>query len=193
MTVVSVIIGSTRPNRFSEKPARWIRDHLAKRENLEVRLLDLRDFPMPFFDEAVTPGVPDKAPYADEAVKRWTAEIAAADGFVFVTSEYNFGPPAVLKNALDYVYPEWNRKAAAFVSYGAVGGARAVQTLRLIVNELQMMPIRRAVHLPIDSLMAHMKGGDAEAALEASNPAADLMIADLLWWTEALRVARAKG
>jgi NAD(P)H-dependent FMN reductase len=193
MTVISVIIGTTRPNRFSEKPARWIRDHLARRPDLDVRLLDLRDFPMPFFDEAITPGMPGRAAYENEAVKRWTAEIATADGFVFVTGEYNFNPPAVLKNAIDYVYPEWNRKAAAFVGYGSVGGARAVQALRLAVDECQMMPVRRAVHLPIDALMAHYKGGDVEAALKNSDPAADLMIDDLLWWTEALKAARAKG
>ncbi len=193
MTVVSVIIGTTRPNRFSEKPARWIRDHLARQPDLEVRLLDLRDYPMPFFDEAVTPGMPGRAAYEHEAVKRWTAEIAAADGFVFVTGEYNYGPPAVLKNAIDYVYPEWNRKAAAFVGYGSVGGARAVQALRLSVDELQMMPVRRAVHLPLDALMAHFKGGDVEMALQASDPAAELMIQDLLWWTQALKAARAKG
>ena len=193
MTVISVIIGTTRPGRFSEKPARWIRDHLAKQPGLEVRLLDLRDYPMPFFDEGVTPGMPGRAAYEHEAVKRWTAEIAAADGFVFVTGEYNYGPPAVLKNAIDYVYPEWNRKAAAFVGYGSVGGARAVQALRLSVDELQMMPVRRAVHVPLDALMAHFKGGDVETALKASDPAADLMIQDLLWWTEALKAARTKG
>jgi NAD(P)H-dependent FMN reductase len=193
MTVVSVIIGTTRPGRFSEKPARWIRDHLAKQPGLEVRLLDLRDYPMPFFDEGVTPGMPGRAAYENEAVKRWTAEVAAADGFVFVTGEYNYGPSAVLKNALDYVYPEWNRKAAAFVGYGSVGGARAVQVLRLTVNELQMMPVRRAVHVPLDALMAHFQGGDVETALKASDGAADLMIQDLLWWTEALKTARAKG
>ncbi|HEY3813762.1 MAG TPA: NAD(P)H-dependent oxidoreductase [Caulobacteraceae bacterium] len=193
MTVVSVIVGSTRPGRFSEKPALWIRDHLARREGLEVRLLDLRDFPMPFFDEGPPPSVPGRAPYENEAVKRWTAEIAAADGFVFVTGEYNFGPPAVLKNAIDYVYPEWNRKAAAFVGYGSVGGARSVQALRLVVNECQMMPVRRAVHVPVDALMAHFQNGDVETALKNSDANAELMIEDLLWWTEALKAARAKG
>ncbi|HWE46200.1 MAG TPA: NAD(P)H-dependent oxidoreductase [Caulobacteraceae bacterium] len=192
MSVVSVIVGTTRPSRFSEKPARWIRDHLAKRPGLDVRLLDLRDYPMPFFDEAPLPGSPDRAPYEHEAVKRWTAAIAASDAFVFVTGEYNFGPPAVLKNAIDYVYPEWNRKPAAFVGYGSVGGARSVQQLRLIVNECQMMPIRRAVHLPVDALMTHFAGGDVEAALKASDATAELLIDDLLWWTEALKTARAK-
>jgi NAD(P)H-dependent FMN reductase len=122
MTTISVIVGSTRQGRFSEKPAHWILQHLKKRDGIEARLLDLRDFPMPFFDQAVPPSTPGRAPYENEVVKRWTAAIAASDGFVFVTPEYNYGSSAVLKNAIDWVYPEWNRKAAAFVSYGSRHG-----------------------------------------------------------------------
>jgi NAD(P)H-dependent FMN reductase len=122
MTVISVIVGSTRQGRFSEKPAQWILGHLKKRDDVEARLLDLRDFPMPFFDQPVPPAMPGRLPYENEVVQKWTAEIAQADGFVFVTPEYNFGPSAVLKNAIDWVYPEWNRKAAAFVSYGGAAG-----------------------------------------------------------------------
>ena len=142
MTVISVIIGSTREGRFSEKPARWILDHLKKREAVDARLLDLRDFPMPFFDQPVTPAMPGRAPYKNEVVQRWTAAIAQSDGFVFVTPEYNYGPSAVLKNAIDWVYPEWNRKAAGFVSYGSAMGARGVQQLRETLIELQLAPIR---------------------------------------------------
>ena len=130
MITISVIVGSTRQGRFSEKPAQWILQHLQKRDGIEARLLDLRDFPMPFFDQAVSPATPGRAPYEHEVVKRWTAAIAASDGFVFVTPEYNYGSSAVLKNAIDWVYPEWNRKAAAFVSYGSAMGARSVQQLR---------------------------------------------------------------
>src|SRR5260370_32552679 len=125
MTTISVIVGSRRRGRFSEKPAQWILQPLQKRDEIEARLLDLRDFPMPFFAQAVPPAMPGRAPYGNEVVKRWTAEIAASDGFVFVTPEYNYGPAAVLKNALDWVYPEWNRKAAAFVSYGGTMGVRS--------------------------------------------------------------------
>src|SRR6202162_4843697 len=131
MTVISVIVGSTRGGRFSEKPATWFLQHLKKREDVDARLLDLRDFPMPFFDQPATPAMPGRAPYRHEAVQRWTAAIAEADGFAFVAPEYNYGPSAVLKNALDWVYPEWNRKAAAFVSYGSAMGARGIQQLRL--------------------------------------------------------------
>jgi NAD(P)H-dependent FMN reductase len=126
MTVISVIVGSTREGRFSEKPAQWILQHLKKREGVDARLLDLRDFPMPFFDQPATPATPGRPAFENEVVQRWTAAIARSDGFVFVTPEYNYGPPAVLKNAIDWVYPEWHRKAAGFVSYGSAGGARSV-------------------------------------------------------------------
>ncbi len=130
MMTISVIIGSTRQGRFSEKPAQWILQELRKREAIEARLLDLRDFPMPFFDQALPPAMPGRPPYEHDVVKKWTAQIAASDGFVFVTPEYNYGPSAVLKNAIDWVYPEWNRKAAAFVSYGSAMGARAARGAR---------------------------------------------------------------
>jgi len=120
MMTISVIVGSTRQGRFSEKPAQWILQELRKREAIQARLLDLRDFPIPFFDQPMPPAMPGRPPYEHEVVKKWTAQIAASDGFVFVTPEYNYGPAAVLKNAIDWVYPEWNRKAAAFVSYGSV-------------------------------------------------------------------------
>jgi NAD(P)H-dependent FMN reductase len=112
MITISVIIGSTREGRFSEKPARWILQHLRKREGIEARLIDLRDFPMPFFDEPLPPAMPGRPPYEHDVVKRWTDAIGASDGFIFVTPEYNYGASAVLKNAIDWVYPEWNRKAA---------------------------------------------------------------------------------
>src|SRR6267154_634989 len=191
MTVISVIVGSTRQGRFSEKPAKWILEHLKKRDGIEARLLDLRDFPMPFFDEAVPPAMPGRAPYGNEVVKRWTAEIAASDGFVFVTPEYNFGPSAVLKNAIDWVYPEWNRKAAAFVGYGSAMGARSVQQLRQTMTEIQIAPIRSSVHIPVATLWAHYKGGDVDAGLAELEGPARAMIDDLLWWTAALKTARA--
>ena len=102
MTVISVIVGSTRQGRFSEKPAEWILQHLKKRSGVDARLLDLRDFPMPFFDQPVSPATPGRPPYENDVVQKWTAAIAQSDGFVFVTPEYNHGPPGVLKNALDW-------------------------------------------------------------------------------------------
>src|SRR3981189_3718459 len=165
MTVISVIVGSIRQGRFSEKPAHWILQHLKKRGSIDAQLLDLRDFPMPFFDHPVSPAIPGRPPYENEVVKRWTAEIARSDGFIFVTPEYNYGPPAVLKNALDWVYPEWNRKAVGFVSYGSAMGARGVQQLRASAIELQLAPIRSSVHIPVATLMAHFRSGDVAGRL----------------------------
>src|SRR6202140_502325 len=145
MTVISVIVGSTREGRFSEKPAKWIFEHLKKRKGIDARLLDLRDFPMPFFDQQATPATPGRPPYKNEVVQKWTTAIAQSDAFVFVAPEYNYGPSAVLKNAIDWVYPEWNRKAVAFVSYGSALGARSVQQLRLSAIELQLSPVRSSV------------------------------------------------
>jgi NAD(P)H-dependent FMN reductase len=191
MTVISVIVGSTREGRFSEKPARWILEHLKKRDGVDARLLDLRDFPMPFFDQPITPAMPGRPAFAHEVVQKWTAAIAQSDGFVFVTPEYNYGPAAVLKNAIDWVYPEWHRKPVCFVSYGSMAGVRSVQQLRETVIELQLAPIRSSVHIPVATLWAHYQGGDVEAGLAALDAAAEAMIDDLLWWTAALTPARA--
>jgi NAD(P)H-dependent FMN reductase len=103
LTAISVIVGSTRQARFSEKPAQWIFQQLEKRGGIDARLLDLRDFPMSFFDQPVPPAMPGRPPYENEVVKKWTAEIARSDGFIFVTPEYNYGTAAVLKNAIDWV------------------------------------------------------------------------------------------
>ena len=191
MTDISVIVGSTRQGRFSEKPAQWIFQRLKNRGGVDARLLDLRDFPMPFFDQPMPPAMPGRPAYENDVVKKWTAEIARSDGFIFVTPEYNYGPSAVLKNALDWVYPEWNRKAAAFVSYGSAMGARGIQQLRLTAIELQLAPVRSSVYIPVATLWAHFQGGDVDAGLTELEAAAKTMIDDLVWWTAALKAARA--
>ena len=191
MTTVSVVIGSTRQGRFSEQPAQWILQHLKRRDDLQAQLLDLRDFPMPFFDQPIPPAMPGRAPYQNEVVKKWTAAIARSDGFIFVTPEYNYGTSAVLKNAIDWVYPEWNRKAVGFVSYGSAVGARVVQQLRETAIELQLAPIRSSVHIPVTTLWAHFQGGDVAAGLAELETSAKALIDDLLWWTAALKRARA--
>jgi NAD(P)H-dependent FMN reductase len=195
MTVISVIVGSTRDGRFSEFPAHWIKTHLEQRSDVSVQLLDLRDFEMPIFDSAILPGIPGRPPYTNEAVRRWTESISASDAFIVATPEYNFGPPAVLKNAIDWVYPEWQRKPISFVSWGSQGGSRAVQQLRETAIELHMAPIRNAVHLPVTAIYAHFQGksDDIQAILHASDAQANTMIDDLLWWSNALKAARTGG
>jgi NAD(P)H-dependent FMN reductase len=191
MTVIAVIVGSTREGRFSERPAKWIFDRLREHSGLETVLLDLRDFPMPFFDQPMPPAWPVRPPYEHAIVKRWTAEIARADGFIFVTPEYNHGTPAVLKNAIDWVSPEWRRKAAAFVSYGADTGVRSVEQLRTTLIELQVASAQASVHIPATTLWDHFQGNDVDAALSALSDKATALIDDLLWWTRALKSARA--
>jgi len=190
MTVISVIVGSTREGRFSEKPARWILQHLKKHASVDARLLDLRDFPMPFFDQPLTPAMPGRPVFEHKVVQKWTTAIGASDGFIFVTPEYNYGTSAVLKNAIDWVYPEWHRKAACFVSYGSAAGVRSVQQLRETMIELQIAPIRSSVHIPVATLWAHYQGGDVEAGLAELAAPAEAMIDDLLWWTETLKAER---
>ena len=137
---VKVILGSTRQGRIGDKIATWVMEHI------EAELLDLREYPMPFFDEPISPSQL-KDPYTNPAVVKWTAKIADGDAFLIITPEYNHGYPAVLKNALDYVYKEWNGKKIAFVGYGSVGAARAIEQLRQVAVELQMIPLRDAVHI----------------------------------------------
>jgi len=114
-------------------------------------------------------------------------------GDVCVTPEYNYGPSAVLKNAIDWVYPEWNRKAATFVSYGSAMGVRSVQQLRQTMTELQVAPVRSSVHIPIATLWGHYQGGDVDAGLAELGKPAQAMIEELLWWTAALKTARASA
>ena len=141
----------------------------------------------PTFDEpASNAWVPSK----NEVAKRWQKKIAEFDGYIFVTAEYNRGVPAVLKNALDYAYPEWNKKPAAFVGYGSVGAARAIEQLRLIAVELQMAPTRTGVHIQGADFMAVWKGAKQITELSYLQQNATDMLDQLVWWANALKAAR---
>lgn len=189
---IKVIAGSTREGRFSDKATLWIAEELKKQPGLQVEVLDLRDYEMPFFNEAATPSY-KPAPYTNEAVARFTAKIAEGDAFVMVTPEYNHGPSAVLKNAIDWVAQEWNNKPVGFVSYGSVGGARAVEQLRLTAIELQMAPIREAVHIPGEEFFPVLFGKVPAADMLAKmTEKSDRMIPQLIWWAQALKSARQK-
>ena len=184
---IAIIISTTRATRFGDKPAKWISDIAAKRTDVVTEIIDLRDFPMPFFDEVASNAW---VPTTNEVAQRWQNKIAAFDGYIFVTAEYNRGVPAVLKNAMDYAYPEWNRKAAAYVGYGAVGGARAVEQLRLISVELQMAPTRTGVHIQgADFMAAWKEGKDLKDIPHLQQNATD-MLDQLVWWANALKAAR---
>jgi NAD(P)H-dependent FMN reductase len=190
MVNIKVIVGSTREGRFSDKTAAWIAAEMGAHADVQVEILDLRDYDMPFFNEAVSPSF-KQAPYTNEAVARFTKKIADGDAYIMVTPEYNHSTSGVLKNALDWVYQEWNNKPVAFVSYGSVGGARAVEHLRLIAVELQMAPIRAAVHIPGEHYFPVLFGkASADDLFATLTHQADTMTTQLLWWTNALKEAR---
>jgi NAD(P)H-dependent FMN reductase len=182
---IKIILGSTRANRFSEKPAAWIQELAKARDDLDVELLDLRDYPLPFFEEPLPPGFA-KDNYSNPAIIRWREKIRDADGFIICTPEYNHGYPAVLKNALDTVYHVWSRKAVAFVSWGGAGGVRGVEQLRLVAVELDMVPTRFAVHISNPWLVKNIK----EIDTEQNRQSAAALLDNLVWWTGALKKAR---
>lgn len=144
MTRIAIIVGSVRPGRYSRRVADWVHEHAARRTDAVFEIVDLADHPLPHLDEPLPASA---GSYENEHTRAWARTIAAFDGYVFVTPEYNHSFSAVLKNALDYLYAEWNNKAAGFVSYGVVGGARAVEQLRLVAAELQLATVRSQVAL----------------------------------------------
>jgi NAD(P)H-dependent FMN reductase len=185
---IAIIISTTRAARFGEKAAQWIHGIAAARTDMSVELIDLRDYPMPFFDEVASNMW---APSKNEVAQRWQKKVAEFDGYIFVTAEYNRGVPAVLKNALDYAYPEWNRKPAAYVGYGSVGAARSIEHLRLICVELQMAPTRTGVHIQGGDFMAVWQQGKDIKELSYLEKNSKDMLDELHWWASALKAARA--
>lgn len=146
MIRIAIILGSTRPGRVGEAVARWVYDLAKKRTDAEIELIDLKTFDLPLLDEGAPPSM---ARYEHEHTRIWSAKIDSFDGFIFVTPEYNHGTSAALKNAIDYLYREWNNKAAGFVGYGSSGGVRAVEHLRLVMGELQVADVRAQVMLSL--------------------------------------------
>ncbi|GLQ08923.1 FMN reductase [Devosia yakushimensis] len=188
---IAVIISSTRPTRFGELPAKWIAEKINERPELQAEIVDLRDFNLPFFDEMASNAW---MPSANDNAVKWQNKISEFDGYVFVTAEYNRSITGALKNALDQAYVNWNKKPFGAVGYGSVGGARAVEHLRNIGVELQMVPTRSAVHIGgADFAAVHPGFGGTKtiADLESSigNSAKD-MLDQLTWWAKATKVAR---
>lgn len=181
-----VILGSTRPNRKSEIVAPWVLAEMKKQADINVELINLRDWPLPFFNEATQ--ITDPEQISLPLAKQWSNKIKQADGFLIITPEYNHGYTAVLKNALDYLYTEWHRKPIAFVSYGgSTGGSRAVEQLRLVALELKMVPVSTAVHL------VRFKQELDEQGIP-KNPVygktLEKLLGDLIWYATTLKVAR---
>jgi NAD(P)H-dependent FMN reductase len=146
MLKIGIITGSTRPNRVSPDVARWVLELANRRGDAAYELVDIKDFELPLLDE---PAPPAYGNYKQPHTQRWAAKIASLDAFVFVSPEYNHGVSGALKNAIDFIYAEWNNKAAGFVSYGSAGGARAVEQLRGILAEVQVATVRAQVLLSL--------------------------------------------
>lgn len=184
---IGIIISSTREGRFGERAARWVADIAASRSDISTEIVDLRDYPLPFFNYVASPRfVQIDTPEA----KKWSNKLAELDGYVFVTAEYNHSISGVLKNALDFVFAEPARKPAAFVGYGAVGGARAVEHLRHIVVELSMVPLNRAVHVNMEPFMGMMTAGKDFADYPYLAPTVETMLEELSWYAQTLRAGR---
>ena len=184
MIKVGIIIGSTRPGRKAEDVARWLHAIASARSDASFELVDIKDYNLPLLDEPVPPSM---GQYGKEHTQRWGAKVAEFDGYVFVTPEYNHGPSGALKNALDYLFAEWNNKAAGFVGYGSVGGTRAVEQLRLIAAELQMATVRTQVALSLftdfENLSTFRPGDQHEMALTT-------MLDQLVSWSQAMKSLR---
>lgn len=181
MIKIQIIIGSTREGRSGEKVGKWILRQAQKDHPFEAELLDLKEWNLPLYDEPTS-----------DVTQKWIDKIKEANGYIIVTPEYNHGYPASLKNALDYPYEEWNRKPVGFVSYSAGRGAgiRAVEQLRLVSIELQMAPIREAIHIPSIKKALDESGNPTDSKL---NERAKDFLDELLWWTRALKEAREKA
>ena len=184
MTRIGIILGSTRPNRNGEQVAKWVYDIASRRSDAEFELVDLRDYPLPHLDEPLPPSM---GQYQNEHTKAWADKIASFDGFVIVTPEYNHSTSGVLKNAIDYLYAEWNNKAVGLVSYGSVGGARAAEHLRLVAGELQMADVRHQVAL---SLLTEFENFSVFRPGDYNRAALDTLLDQVIAWSTALAPLR---
>jgi NAD(P)H-dependent FMN reductase/ketosteroid isomerase-like protein len=185
MTKIGIVLGSTRPGRVGDQVARWVHERAVRREDAEFEVVDLRDHPLPHLEEP--PGFSGE--YQDERIRAWAAVVASFDGFVLVTPEYNHSVPGVLKNAMDHVHIEWNTKAAGFVSYGGVGGARSVEQLRLVCGALQVADVAPQVTLPLATEFENrtvFKPGEHQVA------ALDMLLDHVVAWSVALAPLRTR-
>jgi NAD(P)H-dependent FMN reductase len=185
---IAVIISSTRDTRFGPIPAQWIHDVASQRDDMQVEIVDLKSFNLPFFNEAMSNAW---APSKDPAAVAWQKKIGEFDGYIVVTAEYNRALTGAMKNAFDQAYVEWNNKPIAFVGYGAVGGSRAVDNGRMIATELQMVPVRSAVHIGGSEYVRVVHKREPISQIEqAILPSAKTMLDQLAWWGWTTKAAR---
>lgn len=187
---IGIVLSTTRTGRFADTIAAWVLEHVGAHQDLQFEVVDLRDYPLPFFDEAKSPLW---EPPTNAVAQRWAKKIAGFDGYVFVTAEYNHGVPGVLKNAIDYVAHELAQKPATYVGYGGVGAARAIEQLRLINIEQRMAPLKSAVHIGGGDFVDVLLHGKSLADKPHLLPGVRTMVEELAWWTHALRQARSSA
>jgi NAD(P)H-dependent FMN reductase len=181
---IGIIIGSTRPGRVGDQVAKWVLEHASARSDAEFELVDLADFALPHLDEAVPASM---GMYANAHTKAWARKVDSFDGYIFVTPEYNHSTSGALKNAIDFVYGEWNNKAAGLVSYGGAGGTRAAEHLRLILGELQVADVRQQVSF---SLMTDFENFSVFTPAEYHAGMLATQLDQLVPWAGALRSVR---
>jgi len=181
---IGIVLGSTRPGRLGEGVARWVLGIASRRTDAAFELVDLLEYPLPHLDEPI-PAAAGR--YAHDHTKAWSAKIASFDGYVFVTPEYNHSTSGVLKNAIDFLHAEWNNKAAGFVGYGAAGGVRAVEHLRLVLAELQVATVRAQGALYLGTDFVDRRKLQPDPIRERSVVA---MLDQLVAWSRALRTVR---
>ena len=189
MLKIGLIVGSTRPNRFADVPAEWVADAARARGDIQLDLLDLREANLPMYREPAS-ALHTGGKYEASEAEAWRLNLAQYDGFIATVAEYNHGPTAVLKNALDSAYFEWNRKPIGFVGYGGVGGARAIEQLRGVAIELQMAPIKHEVNIAMEPFMGVLTQGKSLNDYAYLNASRDAMLENLVWWGDALKAAR---
>src|SRR3989344_1626683 len=183
---IHIILGSTREGRAGAKVGQWLKKLAEARSDFESEFIDLKDWPLEFLTDAIPPSM---GQYTSPVTRKWADKVSEADGYIFITPEYNHGYSAVLKNALDHIDKEWNNKPAAFVSYGGpAGGARSVEQLRQVAIELQMAPIREQVAIPV-IWEAFDDDGALKNAVAHEKKAAG-MFDQLVWWAKALKASR---
>lgn len=186
---LALIIGSTRPNRFADIPARWIVEGAKVRTDFSLEVLDLREHPLPFFNEPMPVGY-SGGKFTEAAAEAWRHKVGAYDGFIATAAEYNHAPTAVLKNAFDSASYEWNRKPIAFVGYGGVGGARAIEQLRGIAVELQMAPIKQEVNIAMAEYLGVVQQGKALDDFPHLVTARTAVFDHIAWWGKTLKAGR---
>ena len=180
MLRIGIILGSTRPGRKAPAVADWIYKLLRNRQDAQFEIIDIADYDLPLLDEPVPPSLHH---YSKDHTRRWSSKIDSLDAFIFVTPEYNHSTSAALKNAIDFLFREWNNKAAGFVGYGSAGGVRAVEHLRLIMAEVKVATVRAQVSL---SLFTDFENFTVFKPHEHHEKAVQAMADDVVAWGEAL-------